>query len=453
MSCNEKTKVPVLSYGVGSLGKDLVGGMISMYLLVFYTDVFGISAAAAGLIMMLTRVWDAVNDPMMGTIVDRTNTKWGRYRPYLFVMPVIMGIFYTLTFTTPEIGGTAKIVYAAITYTLGGMAFTAYDVPLWGMVPSMTTDPNERNKLITSQRTFTLVAYLIVGVIAYPAVFALGGGQSTENMQSGFSKLVLLFSIVSVVFAWITFFRCKENIPVSKEKVTVKEMLKALKANKHVQVLLVVTLLMTIPGNIVSALNVYYLNYYLGRPDLISIYMFVSMGSMVVGMITVVGFAKRLGRRKATYVGVGLACIISVVLAFCGKNLAVIFPLLVIYGVVASVSMVTLTSMIADACDYTQWKENMRIDGVIFSLNSFIIKLAMALSSGFAGLFLTVIGYQANAPMQTEATLTGLNMGRFMIPVIPYVIGLLVLRSYQLDDKTIESVREELAQRAIGKNA
>lgn len=142
----------VIGYGIGSLGKDLALGVIGSYLLIFYTDILGISAAAAGAILVLTKIWDAVNDPIMGTIVDKTNTKWGRFRPYVLFVPIPLAVFSALCFVAPDFSTTGKVIYALVTYTITGMLFTAYDVPLWGMVPSITNNQNESNKCISSAR-------------------------------------------------------------------------------------------------------------------------------------------------------------------------------------------------------------------------------------------------------------------------------------------------------------
>ncbi|TLC98170.1 MFS transporter [Robinsoniella peoriensis] len=445
---NKIKKYQVLTYGMGSLGKDLAGGLISTFLLVFFTDVFGISAGVAGMILMLTRVWDAVNDPMMGTIVDRTNTKLGRYRPYLLIVPVFMCIFYWLTFTTPSFDSmTGKIVWATVTYTLAGMAFTAYDVPLWGMIPAISNDPNERNKLITSQRTFTFIAYLLVGTFTYPLVAKLGGGVELANTRLGYSRLALIFGIIGIIFAWITFATNKETTNISKEKTSIKEMFGILKANKHVQLLLVASFCTYLTTYIISSVNVYYLTYYLGKPNLISVLMFVSMGATVVGMFFAVGFAKHFGRMKATVASIIIGVVASLLMLLLGKNLIILMILLVVYGIVISIPTVTLTSMIADAGDYTEWKTNVRIDGVIFSLNSSVTKLGMAIASGFAGLFLSCIGYVPQAETQSAATLMGINIMRFAIPVIPLLICIVLLKKYKLDDATMDTCRAELLRR------
>lgn len=435
----------ILTYGMGSLAKDLVGGVVATYLLVFYTDIFGITAAAAGMIMMLTRIWDAINDPMMGALVDKTNTKWGRYRPYIFIMPFFMGVLYWLTFTTPNFSSnTAMIVYATVTYTLAGMAFTAYDVPLWGMVPALTNNPNERNKLITSQRIFTFLAYLIVSVIAYPVIYKLGGGTTIANQRVGYSRFILILGILSILFGLITSFTNKERIKLPEQKSSFKQLFGTLKLNKYVPILLAGSFFMYLQTYTASSMNIYYLTYYLGREDLISIYMLVATGSTILGMFVIVPIINRIGRLKATIGATIMAVILQFVLLFIGKNVPILLGMIFVIGILNAVAPVTVSSLIADAADFTQWKTGIRTDGIIFSLNSFVTKLAMALASGLAGIGLTVIQYIPNAAMQSNYTMNGINILRYGMPIISMIIGIIVLRKYDLSDEQMAQIHKEL---------
>ena len=175
---NEMSGAKVIGYGLGSFGKDFALGVMGSYLLLFYTDVFGVPASAAGVIFLLTKIWDAINDPMMGAIADRSPvTKRGKYRPYILFTCIPLSICCVLCFLSPDFSTGGKIAYAAITYTLTGMIFTAYDVPLWSMVPSLTNDENTKNKLIGAARTFTTIAMFLASAVAYNLVIRLGGGE------------------------------------------------------------------------------------------------------------------------------------------------------------------------------------------------------------------------------------------------------------------------------------
>lgn len=437
----------IITYGMGSLAKDLVGGMVSSYLLIFYTDVFGISAVVAGMIIMFTRLWDAINDPIMGVIVDKTNTKMGRYRPYILIAPILIALLYWLTFTTPGFeNNSAKIVWAVITYTLAGMAFTAYDVPLWSMVPAISSDPNDRNKLITSQRTFTFLSYLIAMTFAYPLIERLGGGNGLDQVRVGYSRLLLIFGIVGIFFAWITFFTNKERVNIPKERPSFKRIFSVFVQNNHVRQLLIASLFLYIPSNIVAAVNIFFITHSLKRPDMIPLLMLIAAIGPIIGMLSSVFLAKKFGRFKAIIGGLCLAMVSNLILLMFGTNISILIPFVIIAGTGSGIPAVLLASLISDAADYTQWKHKIRIDGVIFSMNSFVIKLAMAIGTGLSGLLLNVVGYIPNAAKQAETTVIGINLIRFALPIVPLLIGLILFTRYKLDDATMEQCRMELTK-------
>jgi GPH family glycoside/pentoside/hexuronide:cation symporter/probable glucitol transport protein GutA len=166
----------IAGHAIAGIGQNLFFGLWSGYMLVFFTDVFGISGGAAGLIMMFTRVWDAINDPMMGVIADRTRTRWGRYRPWLLFMALPMIFFLALNFSAPSLSPTGKIVYAAFAYVFMSMAFTAVDVPYWTLPAAMTQDVGKRTLIYSASRISTTLSSLVVMIVAIPLITALGGG-------------------------------------------------------------------------------------------------------------------------------------------------------------------------------------------------------------------------------------------------------------------------------------
>jgi GPH family glycoside/pentoside/hexuronide:cation symporter/probable glucitol transport protein GutA len=178
----------IAGHAVAGVGQNLIFGLWSNFMLVFFTDVFGISGAVAGLIMMFTRVWDAVNDPMMGVIADRTRTRWGRYRPWLMFMALPVLIIFTLNFSAPALGSAAKIVYAAVIYVLMSMVFTAVDVPYWTLPAAMSQDVGTRTTIYTVSRTTTTLTGIVVGIVAIPLVMKIGGG----DMAKGYFWVALL---------------------------------------------------------------------------------------------------------------------------------------------------------------------------------------------------------------------------------------------------------------------
>lgn len=438
----EKQKIgfgKIVGYGLGSMGKDLALGVIGSYLLAFYTDVFGISAAAAGAILVLTKIWDAVNDPMMGTIVDRSKrTKWGKYRPYVLIVPVPLAVFSALCFLTPDMSAAGKVAYAAITYTLTGMLFTAYDVPLWGMVPSLSSDMNVRNKFIASARTFTTLAMLIASAAALPAIYALGGGQETENLRAGYPKFMLLIGIIGIICAWIAFASTKEvvyddNEASKKGEGIFKQFISIL--NRPLVCVLIAMVFNAMNMILPSVAGVYYMTYYMQRPDMIPVYMMVAMGMGLFTSILAPVIMKKVPAKKLSIIAFAISAVAGVLVFIIGRgSLPLLFVLFAITGMCTGILMVSITTLLTMTADYIARKNNKRVDGTVFSMNSFAIKLGQAVASGLVSAILAVTHYIPNSFEQTNAVMTGILASRSILPAILGVCGLLVVMTFKLPE-------------------
>lgn len=438
----------IFTFGIGHLGIDLLGGAVSTYLLIFYTDIFGISAYAAGLILMLTKIWDAVNDPMMGAIMDSTHTKWGKFRPYLFAAPFLMAIFYSLTFyTIPTENMTIKVIYAAVTYTLAGMAFTMFDVPVWGMIPSVTKVTEDRNKLITALRMVTSFAYLIIGSITLPMVYKLGGGDSVANQRDGFFRLMLIFGAVVIITGLLIPLRFKENVASEKEKTSFIQRLKTLKDNKPALILLVLTVIGFTGIFVATNATVYHVIYVVGKPELVSAYMFVLLGAEFVGILLSDFVIKKMGRKKATVSATLVVIIAAIAMFFLSQNVVALFILSAIWGLGMAMPEVTLGSMLADSVDYINWKMNIQTSGIVFSMQSLSIKVASAIAAGIIGLGLGIAKYDGAAGVQPQSALTCITFMRIGLPILLYIVFLIVLKRYKLSDEEVVEIQKELAER------
>lgn len=434
---NKLKNSTVVAYGLGSLGKDLALGVIGSYLLIFYTDILGISAAAAGAILVFTKIWDAINDPMMGAIVDRTNTKWGRFRPYLLFIPIPLAAFSALCFVAPDLSTTGKVIYALLTYTITGMLFTAYDVPLWGMVPSITNNTNDSNKCISSARFFTSFGMFIAMTFAYPIIQKLGGGSSNENLKAGYPKFMAIIGVISVLFAFITFAVTKER-PHTNEAPSgkvFKEFLRVIK-EKNVLILFLTMMIHAVAMIVPNVVGTYYMMYFMGRPDLIPVYFAICS---VAGLATapLAGLIlKKIDAKKLTIIAMTICLLLSVIAFFVPvSNTAVIFIIFAIFGFVMPVPMVTVTSLLVEEGHQIYKKTGIRKDGVLFSLNSFAIKCGTALASGIVSAILAFTKYNATAQMQSEAVLTGINVTRTLILAVVYLLGIVVLKNFKIEEK------------------
>lgn len=433
----------ILGYGMGSLGKDFALGVISSYLLVFYTDVLGITAAAGGFILVVTKIWDAINDPIMGSIVDRTNTKWGRFRPYILFIPIPLAIFSMLCFVAPNFSTSGKFIYALVTYTITGMLFTAYDVPLWGMVPSIADNNDEKNKCISIGRFFTSLAMLLATSFALPLIHKLGGGSEVANLRVGYPKFMMIIGIISIVFAWITFFSTKEKPIIennTKKENVFKEFVGVL--NKP---LLIVFIAMTLQGVVLvlpSVVGAYYVIYYLGRPELISVYFLICGGVGLLSPLIASMLLKKISAKNLTVIAMLIGAIISLIAYFIpSNNIALLFVLFATFGLFSTMPMVTITSMLMETGEYIAKQKGRRADGVIFSLNSFAIKCGTAIASGISSIVLTVTHYNPGAFEQSANVGIGLNAARTLIVAVLYLLVILVVSQFKIPKA--EEVRDK----------
>lgn len=434
---NEMNGAQIIGYGLGSLGKDFALGVMGSYLLLFYTDVFGIPASAAGMIFLLTKIWDAINDPMMGAIADRSPvTKRGKYRPYILFTCIPLSVLCILCFLSPNLSTAGKVAYAAVTYTLTGMIFTAYDVPLWSMVPSLTSNEHTKNKLISAARTFTTIAMFLASSVAYNMIIKLGGGETTENLKKGYPMFMTIVGVISVVFALITYFSTKEvNVPDTppQEANIFKGFLEVM--CKPLILVLLAMVFCSFSMILPSVSGTFYMIYYLGRPDLIGPYMGICMGLGVITSIIAPILMKKIAAKVLAAIAFGADIIAGIAIFIIGNGaLPVLFLCFGIVGLATGMLMVTITTMLAQTAGYIAEKKGYRADGACFSMNSFAIKVGQAIASAAVSFLLAATGYIANQP-QTETALKGILMTRSVIPAIVAALGLICVLCWNINQK------------------
>ncbi|MGL4373546.1 MAG: glycoside-pentoside-hexuronide (GPH):cation symporter, partial [Turicibacter sp.] len=288
----------ILGHALGGVGQNFIFAFWSGYMMMFYTDVFGLTAAFVGLLFFGARIWDAINDPMMGMLADRTRTRWGRFRPWLLFMPLVIGICLVLNFTIPSLSGKSAMVYAVITYMMMSMAFTAVDIPYWSMPSAMTTDPNTRTKIFSFSRLSTSLASVVAGIFIIPLINVMGGG----DMAKGFCGAAIVIAIIGAIFYLISFSLVREHVPGSTEKFNYKKAFQALSQNKPLMIALGAALACNLGLIIKMSLQLYYVQYNLGSLDLIPIFSFLALPGIVLGSLMTPSLCKKFGK-KTTLIG------------------------------------------------------------------------------------------------------------------------------------------------------
>ena len=427
-------------YGIGAMGKDLYSAFIGSFLTIYLTDVYGLSGAVMGTLFIVARVWDAVNDPMMGILVDKTRTKWGRFRPYLFLSPIAMAAAMLMLFSVPEISGTGKILWAYAAYILYGMSFTAYDVPYMSFSYVITDDAEKRVSYLAISRIITMLCTGIVGIFALRAMNAFGGGAA------GYRAFVVILTMISLLTAWVCAGKSHEVGQHQAEKNSLKDYADMVLKNRPFQRVIVCIVLVTTSLNLLAGTLMFYLKYYIGNTDYYTLIMLLELIVPTIMMAVTGKICKKIGKKATQMMAIALLICGSLILFLSAKTVLLMFAGMVVMFAGIGIILVTSTAQMADTVDYAEWKLGKRSEGVIFSLNSFAIKLGQAVGGGIIGYGLTAIGYEGNQ-VQGEGTLLGL---RILISVVPMLLGLvsiLVYAGYELNNRTMKQMESELSKR------
>ena len=446
-----------IAYAIGSSGANASFYMINNYLMLFYTDVVGLAATAISLIMLIARIWDAINDPMMGMIEDRTKTRFGKFRPWLMIGPPFLAIFNLLTFTVFPLQGAAKAFVCGICYIFAGMAYTIVQVAINGLVNRITNDPQNKMRVISIAQIANQLGQVAIAAALMPII--LHFSHSDVANAHGYFMGTLFVAVLTVPMLWIAAWKCREvstddekaDASKPKEKKPIMESLKLIVKNDQLVVAVVSIFIscFAIIGRF--ALLSYYVIYVVGSYTLIApVFSIMSLAQMV-GNIPLPYITRKIGKKK-TYIYANLIIVgLLVLLFFVSKNPsnAVVIAISALIGLFSASSSVTY-SFVCDCVEYGDWKYGIRDDGLAFSMMSFGVKLAQALSGAVGAPLLVAVGYVANAE-QTAGTVTAINAIINIAPAVIMVIALIPLAlKYKLDDKLMDNITADLIARRSG---
>ncbi len=403
-------------------GAMIIAAVISSYFSAYMTDTIGLSAASASLIMFIATFWDACNDPMMGVIADRTKSRWGRYRPYFIVAPILLTIFSMLIWVNPDFSDTGKFIWVLVTYIGYGMTVTMYTMPQMAVLPAAVKSSERRNMIITMGAGVCAVAFLI-GNSFTPNLTAFFESLGFSN---GYLPLMFCCGILSFISFWGLYATAKEKYLKPVEKGTALRDLK--KVLKHVELFpnIIAWIMASLGYGLMFSSSVYYMTYYWERPDLISVYMMViSIGatiSMVVLMPIVLKIFKT-GQKSLIFSQV-TSMVCYIILFFFGKtNFVFLCALTFISACTSSMQNALVNVLVNDAIDYIQLKEGITANGVIASIKGFAQKCGTTLNSSGILAVLAVSGYVANAiGEQPDSAMFALNFLKFGAPCVTGLI-------------------------------
>lgn len=444
------TRAAVICYGFGDLASQFVWTFVGTYLTIFYTDIVGLAPFVVSVIMMASRIWDAINDPMMGAIAERTRSRFGRFRPYIAFGCPFLAIFAVLTFTHPFGGGNSpmSIFWATFTYVVAGMLYTLVNIPYGAMAAVMSEDSDQRNQINSSRNIGMNLGMVIVNALSSVLMLRFSAAGAEVADSNGYLMTAIIYSIIAIPLFLVVFFTAKENIiPEGRPpKFSFKDTLGNLVKNKY---LMIITLIMTLQmtafmGRI--AVTSYYVIYCLGSFALISVIMTIPSIGGIIGSLFVSIFAKKMGKRNVLMWSMVIQGIGLLVIYFAPfDNIPMIIIGCCIFGIF-NVGFPMSLSMVADSVDYMEWKAGVRTDGTAYATYGLATKIGNAVGSAVGVLLLGIFGYVANAE-QSAAALRGINIVVNLIPAILFFAAALACLLWKMSDKDAEDIREKLREK------
>jgi sugar (glycoside-pentoside-hexuronide) transporter len=430
------------------MANNLIMQMVLVYLLFFYTDIFGIPAGVAGTMFLVSRILDAFADIVMGYIVDRTSTRWGKMRPYLLFGSIPFGLAAVFCFITPDLSQVGKIAWAYVTYNLLSITLTVVTIPYASLSSALTQAPKERVSLSVWRTLFGVAGGITVNIVTPVVAPKITGG----NLQSGYALTMGIYAVVGVVVYILVFATTKEVYSTPKrERTPISLMVKATLGNRYVLLLSACMALAIGSTNIRASGIVYYFTYYLGRADLLPAYFLTVYLSIAVGMALVGPVAKRFGRRNVLFGSLIFFAVVNSAIAFGTQTTPwVAFTLSAIGGVATAFASSLPLALMPDAVEVAEWKYGVRTEGVIFSFNSFAQKIAMALGGGIPAWILAMSGYVPDAE-QTARTLRGIVAIMSWVPGVVLAAAAAFILFYNMTETRYAQIVSDLRNRAAGR--
>jgi len=475
-----------IGYSLGDLAANLIFQTLVTFLAFFYTDVYGISAEKAATVIFVVGLLGAVVfTPLMGLIADRTNTRWGKFRPWLLWTAIPFGAFALLAFSTPNLGQQGKVIYALGTYTLLMAIYIANNLPYSALSGVLTGNMDQRNSLSSYRFVAVMIAQFIIQVLLLPLVLILGHGDKAK----GFQDVMALFAIVGTVFFLVTFFTTRERVVSTQaQNSSIRQDLADLAGNRPWQIMLALTVLVFITLALKGGMYIYYFKYYLdgdelarflenvgfnrfidGLNDLLaglgmssfqwpkdaptSAFSLFSAGGIIC-MIIGIGFSRRLAERygkRDTFGGALLLstlCLLAFAL-FSPQSIGLVIVTYMLHGFLYGITTPLLWAMVADVADYSEWKNRRRATAIVFSAVLCGLKAGLAIGGALVAHLLSTYGYVPGQAVQSAVTVHGIMLTVSVYCSIPFLLGVALMFLYKIDKPTEARIEQELAARRL----
>jgi glucuronide carrier protein len=432
----------IIGYGAGDGANNLAFATATMFLLVYYTDVAGIAAAAAGTLLLVVRIFDAFADVVAGRIVDRTYSQrfGGKFRPFILFGSLPLLVLSFLTFSVPQIGQTGMLIYAYLTYAALGFAYSMVNIPYGSLAGAMTQNPSERAKLGTARTVGAAVVGAFIGIVVAPLL------RPGADLQLVFTVMTLSFIVVGMAMYLFTYFTTKERVIRTVQHVSMRQSFATLKGNRPLLMLCIASLLSLIGMLSASTAQIYFLRDVFGA---LGLYAVLSLSQLILIFVLapfVPAIVRRFGKRN-TFIAGGLIGVVGDGVAFIAPNVAIALPAMILAMVGLMLGGMVIWAIEADTVEYGEWRTGVRAEGITYALFSFTRKTGQAFGGALAAYALAIGGYVAGAPQQTLSAEWGIRVGAALVPAIFILLSVIVMAFYPLTDKVHAKIVAEIAAR------
>ncbi|MCY7294038.1 glycoside-pentoside-hexuronide (GPH):cation symporter [Alteromonas sp. a30] len=430
-----------IAYGLGDTASNIVFQTVMLFLAFFYTDIFGLSPAIVGTLFLSIRVLDAITDPLMGALTDRTRSKHGHFRPYILWLAIPFGAISVITFTTPDLGDTGKVIYAFATYALLMIAYTAINIPYSALGGALTPNPEERVTVQSYRFTFGMLGGLLVSALTIPLVDWLGKGDKAL----GYQLTMVIMSIAGVVMFFICFYGTKERVEMPQTNGRpLKADLQLLWRNDQWRVLCAAAFVLLVGMVLRNTLAIYYVKYYLEQESMITQFITLGMIGNILGCVVSAYAAKRICRIKLYRLLQVIAGVISAASVLVdSSSLILAFVMHFLWGFFLQMATPLLWAKMADVVDYGHVKTGERLTGVVYSTIVFFIKLGLALGGAIAGWLLAFYGYEADQA-QSETVKQGILWSFTVFPALCFFVVAFLMKGYTLNNTKVSELQQSL---------
>lgn len=437
------------AFGFGALGKDAICCFVGNFLMFYFTDVLFLAPAFVGTLFFIARIWDAVNDPMMGLIVDNTHNHFGKFRTWLLVGTLINAVVFVALFNTFGLQGKSLYIYVSIAYILYGMTYTIMDVPYWSWLPNLTNDPHEREAVSVIPRFFASLAGFSIGVFGLSMIDGMDRLFGNGDRTGGFRSVAVIIAVLFILTIGVTIVNVKEKVmETASERTSFSQIKKILFGNKQLLAYIGLLLSFNLCMQIINGVIIYYFKYVAGRESLFSIFNVCILAEMG-GLVIFPKIVKKLGREKMFAMACAFPIIGLIIIAVAGFT-APTNPFFIILGagilkLGSGFELGVVTVSIADVIDCSELLFGTRNESIICSTQTFLMKSSQAVSGLLTGVGLAIVGYNATLPQQSDATLNGIRIIMIAIPMIFAVLSYVIYaKCYKLKGKYLEEMIQKL---------